>query len=200
MLQALTKPPFEPIAKRELKFLTLTTVFLVALASGRRRSEIHSLCFDSHHFRQNQDQIMVTLNPARLLAATPECRKGRKKLYISYKPSKSDEIKRATISSWIVKLIRLAHESESSDTRTLELHKVSAHEVRALSASASVFRGMTLDTVLQSCTWRSRNTFSDFTSETCVHFWKTFLSCPARWLARRIVSCMSSPPQHSSPS
>ena len=31
--------------------------------------------------------------------ATPECRKVRKKLFISYKLSKSDEIKRATISS-----------------------------------------------------------------------------------------------------
>ena len=98
----------------------------------------------------------------RKATTTPECRKGRKKLFISYKPAKSDEIKRATISSWIVKLIRLAYESEGSDPRTRELHKVSAHEVRALSASTSVFRGMTLDTVLQSCTWRSRNTFSDF--------------------------------------
>ena len=71
-------------------------------------------------------------------------------------------IRRATISSWICKLIRLAYESEGSDPRALELHKVSAHEVRALSASASVFRGMTVDSVMQSCTWKSRNTFSDF--------------------------------------
>ena len=63
VLQSLLKPPFEPIAKCELKFLTLKTVFLVALASGRRRSELHALCFDSHHFRQNQDQSMVTLYP-----------------------------------------------------------------------------------------------------------------------------------------
>ena len=54
------------------------------------------------------------------------------------------------------------YESEGSDPRALELHKVSAHEVRALSASASVFRGMTVDSVMQSCTWKSRNTFSDF--------------------------------------
>ena len=31
-----------------------------------------------------------------------------------------------------------------------------------MSASCSVFRGMSVDTVLQSCTWKSRNTFSDF--------------------------------------
>ena len=60
------------------------------------------------------------------------------------------------------KLIHFAYESKGADPRALELHKVSAHEVRALSASASVFRGMTVDTILQSCTWKSRNTFSDF--------------------------------------
>ena len=73
----------------------------------------------------------------RKATTTPECRKGRKKRFISYKPSKSDEIKRATISSWIVKLIRLAYESEGSDPRTLELHKVSAHEVHTLLVSTT---------------------------------------------------------------
>ena len=205
VLQALLKPPFEPIARCDLKSLTLKTIFLVALASGRRRSELHALCFDSHHFRQNQDQSMITLYPAldfiaksqaldavadpiklkaftsvgsadtdrrlcpvrallqyRKTTATPECRKGRSKLFISYKPSMATEIKKATISSWIVKLIRLAYSTEGEDPRALELHKISAHEVRALSASCSVFRGMSVDTVLQSCTWKSRNTFSDF--------------------------------------
>ena len=41
----------------------------------------------------------------RKATAAPECRKGRKKLFISYKPSKSDDIKRATTSSWICKLM-----------------------------------------------------------------------------------------------
>ena len=97
----------------------------------------------------------------RKVTATPECRKGRSKLFISYKPSMATDIKKATISSLIVKLIRLACSTESEDPRTLELHKISAHEVRALSVSCSVFRGMSVDTVLQPCTWKSRNTFSD---------------------------------------
>ena len=205
VLQALLKPPFEPIHACDLKSLTLKTVFLVALASGRRRSEIHALCFDSHHFRQNQDQSLLTLYPDlefvaknqvldsvaepiklkaftavgsedfdrklcpvrallqyRKVTSSPGCRKGRKKLLISYKPSKTDEIKKATISSWIVKLIRLAYATEGSNPCALELHKVSAHEVRALSASTSVFRGMNADIIMQSCTWRARSTFSDF--------------------------------------
>ena len=206
VLQALLKPPFEPIHACDLKSLTLKkTVFLVVLASGRRRSEIHALCFDSHHFRQNQDQSLLTLYPDlefvaknhvldsvaeqiklkaftavgsedfdrklcpvrallqyRKVTSSPGCRKGRKKLFISYKPSKTDEIKKATISSWIVKLIRLAYATEGSNPCALELHKVSAHEVRALSASTSVFRGMNADIIMQSCTWRARSTFSDF--------------------------------------
>ena len=195
VIQALVRPPFDPIAKCDLKSLTWKTIFLVALASGRRSSELHALCFDFHHFRQNQDQIMITLYPAldfiaksqaleavaepitlkafnsvgsadidrklctvrsllqyRKVTAAPECRKGRSKLFISYKPSMATDIKKATISSWIVKLIRLAYSTEGEDPRTLDIHKISAHEVRALSASCSVFRGMSVDTILQSCT------------------------------------------------
>ena len=59
-------------------------------------------------------------------------------------------------------MIHLAYATEGSDPHALELHKVSAHEVRALSASCGVFRGMNVDCVMQSCTWRSRNTFSEF--------------------------------------
>ena len=38
----LTKPPFEPLRKASLKDLTLKTVFLLALGSGKRRSEMHA--------------------------------------------------------------------------------------------------------------------------------------------------------------
>ena len=201
VLQALVKPPFEPIHSIELKFLTLKTVFLVALASGRRRSEIHALCYDSHHFRQNQDQSVLTLYPDldfvaksqsleavkikaftvvgvhdfdrrlcpvrsllqyRKFTSASACRQGRKKLFISYKPSFTEEIKKATISSWTVKLIHLAYSTGGKNPGVLELHKVTAHEVRALSASTSAFRGMATEAIMQSCTWRSRSTFSDF--------------------------------------
>ena len=43
VLKALKEPPFEPMATSSLKYLTLKTVFLTTLASGRRRSEIHAL-------------------------------------------------------------------------------------------------------------------------------------------------------------
>ena len=39
----LTKAPFEPMKDTDLKHLTLKTAFLLALASSKRRSEIHAL-------------------------------------------------------------------------------------------------------------------------------------------------------------
>ena len=45
VLWSLSQPPFEPVAEEStpLKFLTWKTVFLLLLASGSRRSEIHAL-------------------------------------------------------------------------------------------------------------------------------------------------------------
>ena len=42
VLHQLTKAPFEPIKEASLKHLTFKTVFLLALGSGKRRSEIHT--------------------------------------------------------------------------------------------------------------------------------------------------------------
>ena len=43
VLRKLTEEPFEPMHRASLKHATLKTVFLVALASGKRRSEIHAM-------------------------------------------------------------------------------------------------------------------------------------------------------------
>ena len=42
VLNELTKAPFEPMKATDLKHLTLKTAFLLVLASGKRRSEIHA--------------------------------------------------------------------------------------------------------------------------------------------------------------
>ena len=42
VLNELTKKPFEPMKDSDIKHLTLKTEFLLALASGKRRSEIHA--------------------------------------------------------------------------------------------------------------------------------------------------------------
>ena len=42
VIHQLTKAPFEPIKEASLKHLTFKTVFLLALGSGKRRSELHA--------------------------------------------------------------------------------------------------------------------------------------------------------------
>ena len=51
VLNYLLKEPFEHISMCSLENLTLKTVFLVTLASGRRRSEIHALSVDPECFQ-----------------------------------------------------------------------------------------------------------------------------------------------------
>ena len=45
-LHTLSQPPFEPQEQADLKFLTWKEVFLLALASGKRHSEIHAWTLD----------------------------------------------------------------------------------------------------------------------------------------------------------
>ena len=47
VLHALTTQPFEPLGKASLKLLTFKTVFLLTLASGKRRSEVHAWTYSS---------------------------------------------------------------------------------------------------------------------------------------------------------
>ena len=47
VLESLSKPPYEPLLKASLKPLNLKTVFLLAMASAGRRSELQALVFDS---------------------------------------------------------------------------------------------------------------------------------------------------------
>ena len=62
VLHALTTQPFEPLGKASLKLLTFKTVFLLTLASGKRRSEVHAWIHSSLSYKENWSQ--VTLAPS----------------------------------------------------------------------------------------------------------------------------------------
>ena len=49
VLKALSKPHYEPLREASLKHLTLKTVFLLAMASEGRRSELQALVFDPQY-------------------------------------------------------------------------------------------------------------------------------------------------------
>ena len=62
VLHQLTKPPFEPLIKASLKHLTFKMVFLLALGSGKRRSEIH--VWLNKNIRHQADWSKVSLYPS----------------------------------------------------------------------------------------------------------------------------------------
>ena len=78
VLHQLTKPPFEPLRKASLKLLTFMTVFLLALGSGKRRSDIHAWL--NKNIRHQEDWSKVSLYPSpsflaknHLAKEGPEC-------------------------------------------------------------------------------------------------------------------------------
>ena len=62
VLHQLTKAPFEPLREASLKHLTFKTVFLLALGSGKRRSEIHA--WQHKNIRHPADWSKVSLFPS----------------------------------------------------------------------------------------------------------------------------------------
>ena len=62
VLHQLTKAPFEPLKEASLKHLTFKTVFLLALGSGKRRSEIHDWLHKN--IRHQTDWSKVSLYPS----------------------------------------------------------------------------------------------------------------------------------------
>ena len=62
VLHQLTKAPFEPLKDASMKHLTFKAVFLLALGSGKRRSEIHA--WQQKNIRHQSDWSKVSLYPS----------------------------------------------------------------------------------------------------------------------------------------
>ena len=78
VLHQLTKPPFEPLRKASLKHLTFKMVFLLALGSGKRRSEIHAWLNKNIRHQADWSKVSLYLSPSflaknHLAKEGPEC-------------------------------------------------------------------------------------------------------------------------------
>ena len=61
VLEALSKSPYEPLREASLKHLTLKTIFLLAMASAGRCSELQALVFDLQYIQFEPKGAGVTL-------------------------------------------------------------------------------------------------------------------------------------------
>ncbi|XP_054752446.2 uncharacterized protein LOC129258014 [Lytechinus pictus] len=64
VLNALAKPPFEPLAKSSLHDLSVKTAFLIAVASGQRRSSIYALCISPGHIWWERRGVRLIPTPS----------------------------------------------------------------------------------------------------------------------------------------
>ena len=84
-----------------------------------------------------------SLCPVRMLHyyldKTQELRQNKELLFVSFKKGFSKEISRATLSSWIKQTVIPCY--QLSDQKSLDLHQVKAHDVRAFAASIAFHGG-----------------------------------------------------------
>ncbi len=64
VLNCLTKAPFEPLESIPLKLLTWKCIFLLTLASGKRRSEIHSISFQDIAWTSDKSRVFLKPIPS----------------------------------------------------------------------------------------------------------------------------------------
>ena len=209
VLLSLMRPPFTSQSEDDgessddvipLKWRTLKCLFLLALASARRRSYLHALSIAPGRCvfaRGNtQRQLVVSLLPepgflaknqlptqapewitvpgiAHLNPTEPErmlcpvrqlklyirdserIRAGRQRMFIHWNRSIRD-IMRSHISRWIVETVKEAYTQADR-----QYDRVTAHEVRALSASWAYNCQVALPDILSAAFWRSSGVFQN---------------------------------------
>ena len=186
VLNELTKAPFEPMKDTDLKHLTLKMAFLLALASGKRRSEIHAwvankvsnlgqwekvALFPSSDFiakNQLAREGCQSVSPVTIPALTTivdrqfkeDLRGSRSLLFFSFKKGHTSDIRPATLSSWLKQTILLRY--KQADQQALDLVQVKAHDIRAFAASKAFYGGVSVDQIMQACHWKAHNTFTNF--------------------------------------
>ena len=94
------------------------------------------------------------------LKQTEPIRVGRVRLFLTFPPSSKTDCSAADISRCIVGTVRWTC-SECSDNN-LQLSRVTAHEVRALSTFCALSAGVPSEDVIRAGTWRSANSFVSF--------------------------------------
>ena len=64
VLETLARAPFEPLAEASLRDVTIKAVFLLAIASGQRRSALHALSAAPGHVRWERAGVRLIPNPS----------------------------------------------------------------------------------------------------------------------------------------
>ena len=136
------------VAKSKLSTEALRAVRIPALGTSLEQS-------------LQDDLVLCPVRALRIyLDRTRDIREGKARLFISYSKFKSGDITKATIASWVTKLIRLCY--DLSPNTPSGPFKIRAHDIQAVAASMAFLRSVPLKNVMESASWASHNTFTSF--------------------------------------
>ena len=187
VLSALSREPYEPIHNAPLDALTKKTVFLVAAASARRRSELHALSIEPGFIRFSPNGVHLLPNPNFLaknqtvsfsptpmflptISSISSIREDRFVCPVRALKWYLEKTKTLRTSNAMFVLPRSPYTPASRDTISRWLVELislfaspdespRAHDVRAHASSTAWFRGVPLDDVMKAASWKSPSTF-----------------------------------------
>lgn len=187
VLTSLCQAPYEPMQNAPLEHLTHKTLFLVAAASARRRSELHALTVKRGYIRFDPAGVRLLPDPGFLsknqspsfvpgeiflpsIATTSSIREDRLVCPVRALKWYIEKTKAVRTSDKLFVIPRPPFQPASKDTiskwlvRLITPHasqedQVRAHDVRAHTTSSAWFRGVPMDEIMKAAAWKTPSTF-----------------------------------------
>ena len=191
VLGCLKKAPFEPLKLASLKYLTWKTCFLLAITTFRRCSDLQSLELGEGFVNVNKHGVTFMrtglskqdrpshfgknifvpafpnnklLDPKRALAyylkRTETFRKAGSedivKLFLARKKP-HQPVSAQTISRWLVEVIKYCYKKENKN-----VGKVKGHSTRSVGPSWALFKGASLQQIMEAADWSRETTFTQY--------------------------------------
>lgn len=189
VLEALQKKPFEPLKKASLKLLTYKTVFIIAISSFRRCSDLQALRLGERSV--SIQPTGITFARHGLAKQDRESHFGAKIFIPAFKDNKLLDPKRTlyyylkrtepfrangdgTEERRVFLSLNEPHKPVSAQTishwlvETLKMTlqnkhlKVKGHSTRAIGSSYALYKGASLESVLSAADWSRKSTFVQF--------------------------------------
>ncbi|XP_072010847.1 uncharacterized protein [Engystomops pustulosus] len=174
VLDALSRPPFEPLKDASIKNLTLKTSLLIAVTSARRLGELQAISIREPYMCILPDRITLTLDPSFVPKVASGFHKNQEIILPSFygNPSSSKEVawhsldfqgknkgvkaSKTTIARWLKTAIASCYTEQGKEVPP----NLKAHSTRAISASWAEKRGASLEQICRVATWASSSTFA----------------------------------------
>ncbi|KAK0139907.1 hypothetical protein N1851_023183 [Merluccius polli] len=158
VLEAVSKAPFEPLSEVDLEFLTLKAVFLLAITSARRVSELHALSVHPACLRLGCTLFAQSRHCGPMLIALRLSDKRISCSCVMGGQTRGQAVSKQRLARWVVRAIKLAYGTEGLAPPT----GVVAHSTRGMAASLALFQGAPLEDICAAAGWMSSLTFARF--------------------------------------